>query len=34
MNVGADAWVKIPGLTEGTVEITIVERTYKRVVHK
>jgi transposase len=34
MKVGADAWIKIPGLTEDTVEITIVERTYKKVLHK
>lgn len=34
MSVGAEAWSKIAGLTEDTVEITIVERTYKKVVHK
>lgn len=34
MNVGAKAWRKIPGLTEDTVEITITERTYRKVIHK
>lgn len=31
---GANAWTKIPGLSEETVEITVTERTYKRVIHK
>jgi transposase len=30
---GAEAWKKIQGLTEDTVEITVTERIYKRVVH-
>lgn len=34
MSAGADAWIKIQGLTEDTAEITVVERIYKRVVHK
>jgi len=34
MSVGADAWKKIEGLTEDTVEITITERTYRKVIHK
>jgi transposase len=34
MGVGAEAWKKIPGLTEDTVEITITERTYRKVIHK
>ena len=34
MQAGADAWKKMQGLTEDTVEITVTERTYKRVVHR
>lgn len=34
MNAGADAWKKIKNLTEDTVEITVTERIYKKVVHK
>jgi transposase len=34
MSAGADAWKKIEGLTEDTVEITVVERTYKKVIHR
>ena len=34
MTAGADAWKKIPGLVEETVEITVTERTYKKVVHQ
>ena len=34
MSVGAKAWKKIEGLTEDTVEITITERTYRKVIHK
>jgi transposase len=34
MSVGAEAWKKIDGLTENTVEITITERTYRKVVHQ
>ena len=34
MGVGAEAWKKIPDLTEDTVEITITERTYRRVIHR
>ena len=34
MSVGAEAWKKITGLTEDTVEITITERTYRKVIHK
>lgn len=32
-NAGAEAWQKIKGLTEDTIEITVTERTYKRVIH-
>jgi len=34
MSVGTEAWKKISGLTEDTVEITITERTYRKVIHK
>jgi transposase len=34
VSVGAEAWKKIPSLTEDTVEITITERTYRKVVHQ
>ena len=34
MSVGAEAWTKIAGLTEDTVEITITERTYRKVIHR
>jgi transposase len=34
MSVGAEAWKKIPNLTEDTVEITITERTYRKVIHR
>lgn len=34
VNAGADAWEKVPGLSEDTVEITVVERTYKKVIHR
>lgn len=34
MEAGADAWRKIAGLTEDTVEITVTERTYRKVVHR
>jgi transposase len=34
MSAGADAWKQIPGLTEDTVEITLVERIYKKVIHR
>lgn len=34
MGAGAEAWKKIEGLTEDTVEITITERTYRKVIHK
>ena len=34
MDVGADAWKKIKDLTEDTVEITITERTYRKVIHR
>jgi transposase len=34
MSAGADAWKKIANLTEDTVEITITERTYRKVIHR
>ena len=34
MSAGAEAWKKIPNLTEDTVEITITERTYRKVIHR
>jgi transposase len=34
MSAGAEAWKKVEGLTEDTVEITITERTYRKVIHK
>jgi transposase len=32
--VGAEAWKKLNGVTEDVTEITVVERVYKKVIHK